>query len=55
MFPLLLPKMERQIERAYMMTNGDKVNVMPIERGTLLILPTSAEDPADNVVVLETQ
>jgi len=52
---LLLPKIDIEIERAYMMTNGDKVNVMSIERGTLLILPTSADDPADNIVVLETQ
>ena len=52
---LLLPKIDIEIGRAYMMTNGDKVNVMSIERGTLLILPTSADDPADNIVVLETQ
>jgi alpha-L-fucosidase len=52
---LLLPKMDKQIERAYMIANGEKVNIMSIDRGTLLILPTSADDPVDNIVVLETK
>jgi len=52
---LLLPKLDKQIERAYMMANGEKVNVMSIDRGTLLILPASADDPVDNIVVLETK
>ena len=52
---LLLPKMDKQIERAYMMATGEKVNVMSIDRGKLLILPASADDPVDNIVVLETE
>ncbi len=52
---LLLPRLGREIESAAMLASGDKVEVVEADYGTVLKLPPSANDPVDNIVVLEVQ
>ncbi len=52
---LLLPKLERQIAGATMLGTGEKVDVIAADYGTVLKLPASANDPVDNIVVLQTR
>jgi alpha-L-fucosidase len=52
---LLLPKLDRQITDATMLGTGDKVEVVAADYGTVLKLPTSANNPVDNIVVLKTK
>ena len=52
---VLLPKMEKHIKQAALMQTGEKVEVRPMAQGTLLMVPASAQDPVDNIIVLETK
>jgi len=55
-FPaLVLPRLDKQINRAYLMQTGENVGVHLIEQRMVLTLPPSAKDPIDNIVVLETK
>lgn len=50
-----LPKLSERIKSARMLGNGDKVEVVEADYGSLLKLPPSAHDPVDNIVVLKTE
>jgi len=50
-----MPKFDREISSAKMFTNGENVGVQTDGETTRLILPASATDPVDNIVVLETK
>ncbi len=52
---LLLPKLDKLIASATMLSTGDKVDVVTADYGTVLKLPASANDPVDNIVVLKTK
>jgi alpha-L-fucosidase len=49
---VLLPRTGRAIVSATMRANGEKVEVIEAADGTVLVLPSSAQDPVDNIVVL---
>src|SRR5579863_4581593 len=51
---LVLPKMDKQIQRAYLLQTGEKLDARPIDRGTLFILPPSVNASMDIIIVLET-
>lgn len=50
-----LPKLDSPIESASMFGTGEKVSVLASGENLRLILPASATDPIDYIVVLETQ
>ena len=52
---LVLPKLDRQIVTAHLLANGDAVKTLEADYGTVLRLPASANDPVDNIVVLDTK
>ncbi len=52
---LVLPRMDRKITRATLMESGEAVKTQPEGQGTLIFLPGSANDPVDNIIVLETK
>jgi len=49
---LLVPRLPRSIASASMLGTGDKVEVVEADYGAVLKLPASAQDPVDNIVVL---
>jgi alpha-L-fucosidase len=52
---LPLPKLSERIKSARMLGNGDKLEVVEADYGSLLKLPPSANDPVNNIVVLKTE
>ena len=40
---------------AHLLANGDAVKTLEADYGTVLRLPASANDPVDNIVVLDTK
>ncbi len=50
---LLLPRLGRAIESASLRATGEKVEIIEAGDGTVLVLPPSATDPVDNIVVLK--
>jgi alpha-L-fucosidase len=52
---LVLPKLERRVVSAHLLGTGDRVGVDAVDYGTILRLPAAANDPVDNIVVLDTQ
>ena len=52
---LALPRLDRQITSAHLMSNGGAVSVEATGDGTILHLPAPPSDLVDNVVVLETR
>jgi alpha-L-fucosidase len=52
---LLLPKMDKPIKQATLMQTGERLDVRSMAQGTLLLVPASAVDPVDNIIVLETK
>jgi alpha-L-fucosidase len=51
---LLLPTLGKKVASAQLLANGEKVEVIEADYGTVLKLPASAKDPVDNIVVLKT-
>jgi len=52
---LSLPKMDKQVVAAAMFPARDKVDIVSTPQGPVLMLPATAKDPVDNIVVLETK
>ena len=52
---LLLPKLDEKIASAHMLGSNEAVEIIPADYGTVVKLPASAQDPIDNIVVLETK
>jgi alpha-L-fucosidase len=50
---LVLPKMNKEIESAYLLDGGQKLSPQPVDQGTLFILPPSVNDSMDIIIVLE--
>jgi alpha-L-fucosidase len=50
---VLLPKSDQEFSGGHMMQTGDKVELIKTAKGTLMRMPTSAQDPVDNIVVLQ--
>jgi alpha-L-fucosidase len=50
---LLLPRLGRAYASATLRATGEKVEIIEARDGTVLVLPSSATDPVDNIVVVK--
>lgn len=50
---LLLPRLGRAYESATLRATGEKVEIIEARDGTVFVLPSSANDPVDNIVVVK--
>jgi alpha-L-fucosidase len=52
---LLLPRLGRAYASATLRATGEKVEIIEAAEGTVFVLPASANDPVDNIVVVKLQ
>jgi len=50
---LLLPRLGRAYASATLRATGEKVEMIEARDGTVFVLPSSANDPVDNIVVVK--